>query len=54
MEEAAKLFKETYHFDIDSNAVTIQNEIDKIAESIEALQDKKIEVAMDWSGVEDI
>ena len=47
-------FKAKFNFDIDSNAAELQSEIDQILESIDQLQDRKIELAMDWSGVDEI
>jgi peptidoglycan hydrolase CwlO-like protein len=47
-------FQNEYHFDITSNAQELQNEIDQILASIEELQNKKIEMAMDWTGVDKV
>lgn len=54
MDILSESFKETYGFEIESNAATIQNEIDNILDSIEELQNKKIEMAMDWSGIDEL
>lgn len=47
-------FKIKYEFDIDSNASALQNEIDQILSSLDEIQDKKISLAMDWSGVDEV
>ena len=47
-------FRAKFDFDITSNASELQNEIDQILASIEELQNKKIEMAMDWSGVDKV
>ena len=54
LEEMARKFEEDYGFEITTNADTIQSEIDRILASIEELQNKKIEMAMDWSGVDEV
>ena len=54
MEDLAEQFEKDYGFEITSNAETFQNELDQILETIEQIQDKKIEVAMDWSGVDEL
>lgn len=54
MQELAANFENTYHFDIESNASKLQNEIDQLLASIEELQNQKIEMAMDWSGVDEV
>lgn len=54
LEEMARKFEEDYGFEITTNADTIQSEIDRILTSIEELQNKKIEMAMDWSGVDEV
>ena len=54
MEDLAEQFEKDYGFEITSNAETFQNELDQILETIEQIQDKKIELAMDWSGVDEL
>ena len=54
MESLASQFEQSYGFEITSNAETLQNELDRILETIDEIQDKKIEMAMDWSGVDEL
>lgn len=54
MDELALKFREDYGFEITSNADTISGEIDSLLEKINELQDQKIEMAMDWSGTDEL
>ena len=54
MKELADQFEENYGFEITSNTESFQNELDQILATIEQIQDKKIELAMDWSGVDEL
>ena len=54
LDELRTKFEDTYHFDIESNAVELENELDTILDKIQELQDQKIEMAMDWSDVDEV
>ena len=54
LNEMAASFETTYGFSIDSNIETLQNEMDNLLAQIEELQNKKIEIAMDWSGTDTV
>lgn len=54
LDAMAEKFKAEYGFEITSNAETLQNELDEILATIDELQNKKIEMAMDWSGVDEL
>jgi hypothetical protein len=53
-EEFAKLFKQKYNLDIDTNVDDITTELDVINDKINGLDDKHIQVAMDWDGIDEI
>ena len=54
LNEMAASFETTYGFAIDSNVEELQNEMDNLLAQIEELQNKKIEMAMDWSGTDSV
>jgi hypothetical protein len=54
LDDMAEKFEQEYGFEITSNAETLKNELDDIIAKIDEIQDKKIEMAMDWSGVDEV
>ena len=54
LNEMAENFKKEYAFSIDSNIEDLENELDNLFDKIDELQDKKIEMAMDWSGTDQV
>jgi Skp family chaperone for outer membrane proteins len=50
MRNQAEAFEKEYGFSIETNVVELQNEFNELLDKIDELQDKKIEIAMDWSG----
>jgi hypothetical protein len=54
LDDMAEKFEQEYGFEITSNAETLKNELDDILAKIDEIQDKKIEMAMDWSGVDEV
>lgn len=54
MKEMEENFEKEYGFDIESNATELQNELEKLLQTIEDLQNQKIEMAMDWGDVDEL
>lgn len=54
LNDLAASFQVDYGFQIDSNLEELQNEMDNLLAQIDELQDKKIEMAMDWTGVDTV
>jgi hypothetical protein len=53
-EEFAKLFKQKYNLDINTNVEDITTELDVINDKINELDDKHIQLAIDWDGIDEI
>ena len=52
LDDMARKFQGTYGFSIESNIQDMENEIKSLMDSLDELQDKRIELAMDWSEVD--